>query len=198
MHFCQGGVPVGEEHQSKLAQYQIKVAIWEQELLSAALTPFDGQTQPFVRCTSHREHVWIEIEADDPPTQTDTWSNAPGDNARSAGYIQDALTRLRIRRLNQVRCLWSEQSRHHIALIRLCRITQGNPSSLALPAWPEPQPFPRISSGWLKLHATSARASRGYDNLVNDLKALRTLKFVQGLFHFTPNFLALGRGKRRN
>jgi hypothetical protein len=36
VHFHKGGMPVTEEHQSKLAQYQVKVTIWEWEFLSWA------------------------------------------------------------------------------------------------------------------------------------------------------------------
>jgi hypothetical protein len=36
VHFRQGGMPVTEEHQSKLAQDQVKVTIGEWEFLSRA------------------------------------------------------------------------------------------------------------------------------------------------------------------
>ena len=48
-----------------------------------------------------------------------------------------------------------------------------------------------------RFRTTLARAARGHDDLVNQLNALCSLKYVQGLLHFTPNILPLLLGKRR-
>jgi hypothetical protein len=102
MHFHQGFMPVGKEHQPELAHDQVKASIGEWELLSRAGAPFNRETLPLRRCTSHAEHVWIEIEASDHSLRPNTWSDAPGDNPCPARYIQDMLTRLHIRRPDQV------------------------------------------------------------------------------------------------
>ncbi len=104
VHCREGGAAVSEEHQSKLAQYQVKVTLWEWKLLSLARTPLDRKTLPLGHCTSHTEHVWIEVEADDHSMRSNVWSNVPGDDTCPARHIQDVLARLRIRRLNQVSC----------------------------------------------------------------------------------------------
>jgi hypothetical protein len=100
VHFREGSGSVREEHQSKLAQYQVKAAIAERELLRPSLTPFDSQTLLFGRCTSHCEHVRIEVEADNHSTRSNARRNVPGNDTGSTRHIQDTLARLRIRSLN--------------------------------------------------------------------------------------------------
>jgi hypothetical protein len=102
VHFSEGGLRVGEEHQSKLAQDQVKVAIGGHELLSLSLTPFNIQTLPFSRSTSYIEHIRIEIETNDFSMQSNVWRNVPGDDTCPARHVEDTLARSRIRRLNQV------------------------------------------------------------------------------------------------
>src|SRR5262245_979371 len=102
MHFRQGFMSVSKEHQPKLAHYQVKASIGEWELLSRTGTPFNRETLPLGCCASHAEHVWIEIEAYDHSLRPNMWNDVPGDDTRPAPHIQDMLTRLHIRRPNQV------------------------------------------------------------------------------------------------
>jgi hypothetical protein len=102
MHFREGFMSVGKEHQSELAHYQVKAFIWEWELLSRACTPFNRETFPIGRCASHAEHGWIEIETDDPTLCSNAWSEASGDDPCPTRHIQNMLTWLHIRGLNQV------------------------------------------------------------------------------------------------
>ena len=75
--------------------------------------PFDRETLSFSRGTSHGDLIWIEIEPDDSSLRANATSNLPGDNPRPTRHIEDTLTGLRIRRLNQAGCPRSEQTWHH-------------------------------------------------------------------------------------
>jgi hypothetical protein len=104
MHFRQGFVAVSKEHQSKLAQYQVKTAIGEWELLGGTGTPCNRETFSLGGCATHAEHVWIEVKADDCSPRSNAWYDVSGDDTCPTGHVEDTLAGLHIRRLDQVRC----------------------------------------------------------------------------------------------
>ena len=53
-------------------------------------------------CATHAEHLWIEIKTDDHTLRSSMGSDMPGDDPCAARHIQHMLTRLHIRRPNQV------------------------------------------------------------------------------------------------
>jgi hypothetical protein len=87
MHFRESGLSIRKEHQSKLAQDQVKVLIWEWQSLRWAWMPFNGQLIPLSRCARHANHIWIDIETDDDSLRSNAWSNASSDNTCPARYI---------------------------------------------------------------------------------------------------------------
>src|SRR5215211_2252441 len=100
MHFRECYVSVTEEHQPKLAKYQVKVLIWKWELLRWTGVPFNCGVIPLSRCACYVDHIWIGIETHDDSPQSNKWCNISGDNACATCYIYDTFTWLRICTLN--------------------------------------------------------------------------------------------------
>jgi len=84
-------------------------------------------------CATYVDHVWVEVEAGDSPLRPKAWGDVPGNDTCTTRHIENTLAGVRIRVLDQVRCPGSEQTWHHVFLIKLCWITHAVRPILDLP-----------------------------------------------------------------
>ena len=89
VHLVDGGLPVGEEHQRKLAYDQIEAGMRDWQLLSSPLVPLYSEALSFSCRAGDYEHIWVEIEADDLGLEGGALYDPLGNYRRVAGNWND-------------------------------------------------------------------------------------------------------------
>ena len=115
LHLAQRLGPVVEEHQAELADHGVEGRVGKGQRLGAAFVPFDAG----VLAPRDREHLRVDVQADDRAAGRDAFGHRGGQRAGAAGHVEHMLAGADLRRLAQQRAPLTKERGNESLLVHL-------------------------------------------------------------------------------